>query len=276
MFRRLLCVIAMVAATAGCAERKALLEYRFPPGYREHYRWHITAVTRTESPTEQTTRRLEAVLDLEETVRRERNGRMILAVRLEPLSVQENGKDGPIPPPSTAEYDIDSHGRIRGLVKAGLSAGAVSSLELDTLASQIRPALSPEPVALGGTWNAPLRIRAERTSIDFRGAGRLAGFELSDRRRLGRIRTQRRGRISSEQSMNNAPVSLRGTSVSRGLARLDIDHGLLFSSTDRSSSEFDVLLSGRPAAKLKVTLTSRLQLRPSGRAPVTAHAKPKA
>lgn len=259
--RRLLCIVAIVAVATGCAEKKVLLEYRFPSGYKASYRWSLQAIRSIESPTEQTTSRLDAVLDLTETVRRGPEGEVILAVRLEPLSVKEDGEASVVPPASSAEYEIDTYGRIRRLVQADLSAGAIASLELDALASQIRPPLSRAAVALGGTWQAPLRIRGERTSIDFRGAGRLTGFDLQDRRRLGRVQTERRGTISSRQTLNNAPVLLKGKSVSRTVSRVDLDGGVLFSSVDRSTSDFDVLLSGQPAALLKVKLTSRLQLR---------------
>lgn len=259
---RLLALFSLLPLIAGCAEKGVLLQYRFSPGYEAHYRWSVGSVTFTESPTEQTTDRLQAVLEMQERVHRQPGGRIILTVRLRPVTVRENGEPGALPPPSTAEYEIDRQGRIRQLVKAGLSAGAVSSLEVDALASQIRPPLSASAVAPGGAWDAPLRIRSERTSIDFQGVGRLLDFDLQDRRRLARIQTERRGNIISNQQMNNSRVVLKGRSSSKGLALLDIDGGILFSSNDRSTSEFDVFLSGRPAAKLTVTLTSRLQLDP--------------
>lgn len=258
--KRFALALALVAAGTGCAEKKLLLEYRFPPGYEGHYRWSVQAVRSIQSPTEQTTSRLDAVLDMKERIRREPGGRTILAVRLEPLSVKENGEAAAIPPPSSAEYEIDNHGRIRRLVKAGLSSGTISSLELDALAYQIRPPLSGRPVGLGETWDAPLKVRGQRTSIDFRGAGRLVGFDLKDRRRLSRIETHREGNITSNEVLNDAPVLLRGRSRSDAVSSLDLDRGVLFSSHDKSTSHFDVLLSNRPAAKLDVTLTSRLQL----------------
>lgn len=255
-------MIAALALATGCTEKTVRLEYRFPSRYKESYRWSLRTVTSIESPTEQTTNRLDAVLKVEEKIRREPDGRTILAVRLKPTSVTENGNRASVPPPSSAEYEIDGRGRIRRLVKADLPAGAISSLELDALAWQIRPPLTIKAVAPGETWNAPLRVKGERTSIIFRGAGRLSGFDLIDRRRLARIETHRRGRITSSQTMNNARVVLRGRSSSRGLAKLDLDRGLLFFSEEQSTSRFDILSSGRPAARLDVTLTSRLQLAP--------------
>lgn len=264
VLKRLFGMVLIALVLAACAPQTVRLEYGFPPGYHGRFHWSIRATTWTESPTEQTRVRMEARVLVDEHIRQEGPGSTTLVVRLKPQSVTEDGRPGAVPSPSTTEYQVDRRGRILRLVRANLLAGSVSSLELDTLATQTRPALSPHEVGLGDSWPAPLKIKAEKTSIDLKGTGRLQGFDLRDRRRLARVEIDRNGSITSQQMFNNSTVVLQGQSAGRGIASVDVDDGSLFSSTFHSTSRFNVILAGRRAARLRVVLSSRLQLIPSG------------
>lgn len=250
----------LLLALTGCAEKKISLSYRFPAGYQATYRWSIISITSKESPQEQSTRRLEAVLEMQESIAPGPGDRMTLTILLKPLSLKENGKQGFKPPPSKVNYEIASDGRILKVLAADLGPGAIASLELDALASETRPPLSARPVGLGEIWNAPLKLQSERSSIAFAGTGKLLGFDLVDSLRVARIETVRRGPVNSKQVLNKLPVTLKGFSTSKALSLVNVDRGTLVSSDYQSSSNFDVVLSSGTAARIKVSLTGKLQL----------------
>jgi len=256
----------VILGATGCAAKKIALSYRFPAGYQATYRWSISAVTSKESPQETGATRLEAVLEMQERVAPGPADAMTLTVLLKPLSVKENGQQSPKPPPSKVNYAIAPNGRILRVLTADLAPGAISSLELDALASETRPPLAAQPVALGETWNAPLRLKSDRSNIAFSGNGKLLGFDLIDKRRLARVETVRHGPVTSVQILNKVPVTLKGISKSHAVSTVDVDRGALFSSDYRSISNFDVLLASGPVARLRVMLTSRLQLIDGSRA----------
>ncbi|MGH2773215.1 MAG: hypothetical protein ACRDIU_08795 [Actinomycetota bacterium] len=251
---------------AGCTDRKVLIAYRLEGGQRTHYEWSIEATSRLTTPNEVDTTRLSTRLTVEETVLAAgRDGRRRVRLRLKPKSLREDGIALPLPRPSSVEFGLDTSGRVTG-VKGSLSHGNRTP-ELGTLASEIRPGLSPVPVGIGETWPSPLRASEAGARLNLSGTGRLEGYDFLDRRRIALIETNRRGSIRSGEIIDGASVVLSGKTRSSGRAAVDVDRRALVYSNQRSVTDFDLLSGESRTGKMRVTRTSRLRLIGGGAEP---------
>jgi len=258
-------VLSILLTTAGCRSPKLLLEYKFMPGTTARYFWVIDTVTSIDSPTEQTTKRRHAAVDITESTSRSARGEMILKVNIRPRATRQDGKAITLPPPTTIDYQVGPHGRILKVFGSDLPLTNLATLDLGNLSSEARPPLSLKPVGLSDEWSAPLNLRGAKSSIRMSGTGRLNGFQLEDKRRLAEVGLQRSGKITSSEIVGKAQVNLTGVSRSTSNSLVDVDSGALYSTNYSSSSNFDVASAGGPTAKLSISLTSRMKLESSSR-----------
>jgi hypothetical protein len=259
-------IIALSLVAAGCAQQKISLKYDYAPGLDTRYLWTIDSTTALSSSTDQSTTRLFMEVDVHEEVQRApgRGGDSRLTITLTPRSLQQEGVRAATPPPTKIEYQLGSNGQIRRPVTTALSEREASALELGTILAQSRLALPNRPVGVGDRWSTPLRLSGDTGTIDFKGQGRLVGFDLRSGRRLARIETDRSGEITAQEQLAGVFVELRGRSTNTATSMLDLDRGILYSSVSRFASNFDLAdeQSGRLAGTLRVTLVSKLQLQP--------------
>jgi hypothetical protein len=259
-------LLALALAGAGCAQQKIALRYDYAPGLDTRYLWTIDSTTALNSPTDQSSKHLLMQVDVHEKVQRTagRGRDSRLTITLTPRSLQEDRVRAKTPPPTKIEYQLGPNGQIRRPVTAELSEREASALELGTLLTQSRLALPNRPVGVGDRWNTPLELSGDTGTIEFKGQGRLVGFDLRSGRRLARIKTDRSGEITAQEQLAGVFVLLRGQSKSTATSMLDLDRGILYSSVSRFASNFDLAeeQSGKLAGTLRVTLVSTFQLQP--------------
>lgn len=255
--------LAMLLTATSCSNGKIPLTYSFDPeGTR--YLWRIDSTTTINSATDQSSTRLQMEVEVLEELQQDGEGGRLLAITLTPKRVVQDEQTIPLPDPTTIRYRLGEEGQIDEPLDPGLSASAASALELGSILARSRIPLPDDPVAIGGTWDAPLLLEGQTGSFDLEGAGRLTGFALEDRRRLAEIEITRAGEVTGFEQLAGVLVQLRGQSTSSTSSRLDIDRGVLLSSVSEFSTNFDMsrLESGQLAGTLSVRLTSDLELQP--------------
>lgn len=262
--RRKLLLLTMLLGLGACSNGKILLDYRFDEGDGTSYVWTIDSRTSVSSTSEQSVTETNMVVNVHERVTDGEDGDAILTILLTPKVVRQNGRGMRIPEPVTVRYQLGPNGEISKPVADDLQPQAASALELGANLIHSRVALPPEPVGIGDQWETPLVLDGDLGNIALEGNGKLLGFELRDKRKLARIETRRSGEIITHQQQGGVPVRLRGTSTTNSMSRLDIDNGVLYASTARSESEFDIASheSGKLIGSMRVVLDSRLELNP--------------
>jgi hypothetical protein len=259
-------LLTMALLLGSCSNGQVDLSYRFDENERgTKYLWTIDSTTRIDSSTDHSSSNLKMVIEVLEQVERENtNADPVLTVTLIPMSVKQGGAGVKTPRRAVVKYQLDRSGHIIEPLSSDLASQAASALELGTILSQSRVALPSKAVGIGDKWDAPLKLDGDTGTIDLTGTGTLLGFELSGRRKLARIGTQRSGDITAIEQLAGVLVQLRGKTTSSATSSLDIDKGTLYSSVSRFSSDFDMALeeTGKLAGTMKVDLTSKLELQP--------------
>jgi hypothetical protein len=259
-------LLTMALLLGSCSNGQVDLSYRFDENERGiKYLWTIDSTTRIDSSTDHSSSNLEMVIEVLEQVERENpNADPVLTVTLIPRSVKQGGAGVKTPGRAVVKYQLDRSGHITEPLSSDLASQAASALELGTILSQSRVALPSKAVGIGDKWDAPLKLDGDTGTIDLTGTGTLLGFELSGRRKLARIGTERSGDITAIEQLAGVLVQLRGKTTSSATSSLDIDKGTLYSSISRFSSDFDMALeeTGKLAGTMKVDLTSKLELQP--------------
>ncbi|MEO7803212.1 MAG: hypothetical protein ABIS18_01915 [Actinomycetota bacterium] len=248
--------IALLLLSA-CVEPTVTLTYDFEPPSTAEYRWEITTTTHLDSPNQETDRKVRMVVNVAETVEKSPvEGHTILRLRLVPIEIDFDGSEGRPPPATTTALEVDRTGRVIKVLNASnLDVG----IQLDQLAAEMRPMLSSRPVALGDSWEAPIKIDSDTTKLDVNGKSTLDGFSLRGRKRLARISIDRNGTATTQQNIGRARVHLKGKIDSHLSALLDIDGGRVTSVSSRSKALFDLSLEdGGRAGQLEVRVQSRL------------------
>jgi hypothetical protein len=144
--------------------------------------------------------------------------------------------------------------------RATLAPQISSGLEVDSLIRESYPRLPHGSLSIGDTWDAPLRVALERTTVDLGGKGKLLGFDLARRRRLARIEISRSGRVTSVQPVEQVQLSISGTTNSTTTAMIDVDAGILFSAESVSTSQFEIgAESGMPSATHHITVRTTIE-----------------
>ena len=258
----LLCVALVLGA---CSNGKIPLEYRFVEGDGTHYLWTIDSRTSVNSTTEQSVTTVNMVVDVHEQITEFQGGNSILTISLRPKTLRRSGAPLSAPAPMTVKYELGPTGEIVKPITEELAPPAASAVQLGTTLIRSRIALPPTPVGIGDHWETPLVLDGDLGNIDLEGQGTLLGFELKGKRKLARIQTTRSGNIITHQQQGGVPVRLRGVTTSRAMSSLDIDNGVLYSSSARFFSQFDIasVESGKLIGNMRVTLNSNLQLNPN-------------
>lgn len=258
-----LIVVALMLSLAGCSNGKIPLSYRFDDGDGTRYRWTIDSRTSVSSTSEESVTNLNMVIDVNEKVTpAEGDDPSVLTIELTPRRLMQGNQSLDIPPPATVRYELGPRGQIVKALTDDLTPQAASALQLGTTLIRSRIALPPEPVGIGEEWETPLVMDGDLGNIDLDGHGKLLGFELKGKRKLARIETKRSGNIVTHEQQGGVQVRLRGTSTSDAMSSLDIDNGVLYSSTDRVLSQFDIASreSGKLIGEMQVAINSKLEL----------------
>lgn len=258
--------LLLALAFSGCSSGEVDLRYAFDEGAGVRYLWTIDSTTEIDSPTDSSTKRVEMVVEvLEKAERESKKSDPVLTVTLTPRSLKQGGKPSRTPKSIKIQYQLDSKGQIVKPLSSKLAETAQSALELGTILSQSRVALPGRSVGLGDTWDAPLKLDGDTGTIDLSGTARLVGFDLNGRRKLARVSTKRSGNITAIEPLAGVLVELKGKTTSSATSNLDLDKGILYSSEARLNSDFDLTLeeTGEVRGKLRVNLTSKLELQPA-------------
>ena len=261
--RAILLVLAVVLGA--CSNGKIPLEYRFEEGDGTHYQWTIDSRTSVNSTTEESVTTVNMVVDVHEQITESEGDNSILTISLRPRSLRRGGAPLRAPAPVTVKYQLGPNGEIVKPITEELAPQAASAVQLGTTLIRSRIALPPDPVGIGDRWETPLVLDGDLGNIDLDGEGTLLGFELKGKRKLARIQTTRKGNIVTHQQQGGVPVRLRGVTTSRAMSSLDIDNAVLYSSSARFSSQFDIasVESGKLIGNMRMTLNSNLQLDPN-------------
>lgn len=254
--------LLLLLALAACSNGKIPLAYNFEEGDGTRYRWTIDSRTSVNSSSEQSVTTTSMVVDVHEQVSGE--AKPVLTITLKPTSLTQGGSPIKTPAATTVQYELNDRGEILKAVTDELAAPAASAVQLGATLIRSRIALPPGPVGIGDEWEAPLVLDGDLGNIQLDGHGKLVGFELKGKRKLARIETTRTGDIVTHQQQGGVPVRLRGTSTTEAMSSLDVDNGVLYSSSARLISDFDIASqeSGKLIGTMQVTLNSRLQLAP--------------
>ena len=190
------------------------------------------------------------------------DGRPRLVVTLRPLRIVEDGLPSTPDLAIRIDMEVDQSGRVTRLFRtSNLPPGPLITLDLDRIFLESRPILPPTPVGIGDRWPSPQRGRAENSSINLKGSGKLLGFLLEDRTRLALIEIDRSGTVNTKQAVGRATASVSGKTNTHTRASVDLDRGILNESSSTSTSVFDLSLGGENrAGEIRVELTSTLDL----------------
>lgn len=266
-FLRRLALLSVLVGLGACSSGKIALEYRFDQGEGTRYLWTIDSETSINSSTEQSVTTIRMLVDVHEQTSREEDGSdPILTITLTPRNVEQSGRVMPTPEAVTVRYALGPQGEIlRPLDNDDLAPQAASAIELASTLIRSRIALPADPVGIDDQWDAPVLLDGDLGNIDLQGQGRLVGFELKGKRKLARIETVRSGEIITHEQQGGVVVRLRGTTNSDSLSSLDIDNGILYGSSERFVSDFDIaaLESGKLMGNMRVVLNSTLELQPA-------------
>lgn len=263
--------LLLVIALGACSDGKVPLAYSFEAEDGTRYRWTIDSRTSINSSNDRSVTSLNLVVDVHERVSGTRSGETpILTIELTPRSLRQGGETLSTPEPLTVEYELNEEGEIVRALSDDLAPRAASALQLGATLIRTRVALPAGPVGIGDEWEAGMVLDGDLGNIALDGTGKLLGFGLQDKRKLARIETRRSGEIITHEQQGGVAVRLRGTSSSDAISNLDLDTGVLYSSTARFVSEFDIssLESGKLLGTMQVNLESRLDLE-TGPAPRT-------
>lgn len=189
-------------------------------------------------------------------------GRPRLVVSLRPLRIVADGLTSRPDLTIRIDMEVDRSGRVTRLFRtSNLPPGPLVTLDLDRIFLESRPILPPTPVAIGDRWPSPQRGRAENSSIDLKGSGKLLGFLVEDRTRMALIEIDRSGTVSTNQAVGRATASVSGNTSTHTRATVDLDRGILNSSSSTSTSIFELSLGGENrAGEIRVEITSTLDL----------------
>lgn len=270
-----LALLLLVLALSACSNGKIPLEYRFEGGDGTHYIWTIDSSTSVSSTSEQSVTTTDMVVDVHEKVTEGPDGNGLLTITLTPRTVHQGNQAMRVPEPVTVKYRLGANGQISQVLTDELEPETASALQLGATLIRSRIALPNEPVGIGDEWDTPLVLDGDLGNIDQKGKGKLLGFELKDKRKLARVQTRREGDIVTHQQQGGVQVRLRGTSATNVMSSLDIDNGVLYASTARLLSDFDIasMESGKLLGSMRVVLNSRLELNPD---PPVATRRPRA
>ena len=254
--------LLLLLVLSACSNGKLPLAYNFEEGDGTRYRWTIDSRTSVNSSSEQSVTTTSMVVDVHEQVSGE--AEPVLTITLKPTSLKQGGRAMAIPEATTVKYQLNDRGEILEAVTEELAAPAASAVQLGATLIRSRIALPPGPVGIGDEWDAPLVLDGDLGNIQLDGHGKLLGFELKGKRKLARIETTRTGDIVTHQQQGGVPVRLRGTSTTNAMSSLDVDNGVLYSSSARLISDFDIASqeSGKLIGTMRVALNSRLELTP--------------
>lgn len=240
---------------AACGKGTVGLAYKFPVKEQFNYRWTIDAKTSIERSTHSLRFVIDAIQTFGEPTA---EGGALLQLTLDTISRTEDGVTfRPGTPPVTLALQVRPDGSVK---RAEAPPTVPIGVEVDRLLAEAFPRLPNRSVEIGESWNTPVIVKEDQTSIDLEGTGRLVGFELRDRRRLALVNIQRTGRITTVQTVGRAQLTLTGTSTITSNAEIDLDKGILFGVISRSVSDFDISAGGAPAGTRKLVIVTRVAL----------------
>ncbi|CAN5810633.1 hypothetical protein BH23ACT12_BH23ACT12_13270 [soil metagenome] len=247
---------------AACSNGKIPLAYNFEEGEGTRYHWIIDSRTSVNSTSEQSVTTTNMVVDVHEQV--SRGDEPMLTITLKPTSLKQDGRPMKTPATTTVKYQLNDRGEIVKAATKELAGPAASAVQLGATLIRSRIALPADPVGIGDEWDTPLVLDGDLGNINLEGRGKLLGFELKGKRKLARIETTRTGDIVTHQQQGGLPVRLRGTSTTNAMSSLDVESGVLYSSSARLISDFDIASqeSGKLIGTMRVTLNSSLKLAP--------------
>ncbi|MEX0789546.1 MAG: hypothetical protein WD178_02080 [Actinomycetota bacterium] len=254
--------LLLLVVLAGCSNGKIPLAYNFEEGDGTRYRWTIDSRTSVNSSSERSVTTTNMVVDVHEQV--SGDDEPVLTITLKPTSLSQGGAAMQTPPATTVKYQLNERGEILNAVTDDLEGPAASAVQLGATLIRSRIALPAGPVGIGDEWDAPLVLDGDLGNIQLDGHGKLLGFELKGKRKLARIETSRTGEIVTHQQQGGVPVRLRGSSTTNAMSSLDVDNGVLYSSSAQLISDFDIASqeSGKLIGTMRVTLDSKLELAP--------------
>lgn len=256
----LISILVLIGALPACTDGTTKLEYRFRPGQHLTYDWSIKATTRLQTPAvledhdvEVTARVVERVIRIDGEVAE-------LSVDVRPIRVRDNGVSVTPDPPLSFNLRVTTAGRIVE-ISDDAAGGTLDSLQLGRLLAESRPPLSSVPVEVGDRWSAPFRVSSQDSSAKLTGSGALEAFEFEDHRSLARIALSRRGPVATKQRIGRTSVEIEGSVGLQSIYRVDVNGGIVYSSSTNSVSTFDLALTGGNAAgQLTVTIASQTLL----------------
>ncbi|HEX2049257.1 MAG TPA: hypothetical protein VHJ34_01335 [Actinomycetota bacterium] len=256
---RLAAVVVLVAALTACRSDRVDLVYRFEEGDELRYRLEADAATRWNLG-EPGSGSYRAEFTVTETVRAASGDEAIVAVTVDPVSVEGRGLLPPGGETRTFELRVGARGQLLEVLE--VDGAPATGFDPDELAfiNTARPKLPVDPVRLRQSWPAEQQLRLAATTQELAVDGRLAGLGLDDGRAAARLTFTGAGPLTRTTQVQLGDAELVGSSSTTGAAVLDLDGGYLTSASSRTESDFEVRVLPEDGAPLSGTLHTELRL----------------
>lgn len=258
---RLAAVVALAVALTACRSDRVDLAYRFEEGHELRYRLEADAATRWDLG-EPGSGSYHAEFEVTETVRSSSGDEAVVAVTVDPVTVEGRGLLPPGAETRTFELRVGARGQLLEVLE--VDGAPATGFDPDELAfiNTARPKLPVDPVRLRQAWPAEQELRLAATTQELAVDGRLAGLAVEDGRDVARLSFSGAGPLTRTTQVQLGEAELVGSSSTRGEAVLDLDGGYLTRASSRTESDFEVrVLPEDGAAPLSGTLHTDLELR---------------
>jgi len=262
--RTLRVVAILCLVLTACRPDTVDLSYRFPEGEPLTYRMSARAEASWTIGT-RGSGSYEAVFQITESAEPPDvgDGKVaagVVTVTMEPVDIDEGGLPSPGAETRTFTLELGSHGEVlRILSLDGVPASALGPDQLLFIGTY-RPPLPDEPVRLRDTWESRQELRVSSLVQDIVTTGELSELDRDSDGKLARLSFSGAGPLTWTAQLPQGEAELRGSAVTRTLAELDLEGGVLRAAESRTQGDFEVRVM-TPSGRLPITGTLHLELR---------------